>query len=552
MGTLAKIASWFKPKNAGVITLAPPYYGQQWLSTFEAGIYVNPTVAFNVSALYACLRIISDPLASAPWREYERDGSNRTLIDDTLNSNVTWLLNTRPNVETTAIAMREALVWSALTYGDGYLEIQRDLAGRVVALWNLDPERVQPIRNDQGVWMYRISQYNGGQIDVPASSIYHLRGPSFTGYVGDSILNRAAKVIAIAAASQQFSASYFANGGVLSGVLETDKKLTDKKVVDRLQGQWAERYAGPKNSGKPLILEEGMHWKDVTNDPDKAQLLETRQFEVIELARFFNIPLFMLNDPQGSEGYGTAHETQRLTFTQQTLAPWAKRHEDEADYKFYPLRVKRVTKIDLSKLTQGDFKNRAEGYSILKKAGILNANEIRAMEDWNSIPGEEGKVYVCETSVQSVDKLIHPPAPPAFPPQQQGPPALRALPGEAPASPPDDPQALVRAAVVSVYAAAFGRYAKKLQNRQAHLEQTHGSDKVRELMFVAAENARPGLLADCGPAATLVARLGLPPAPEADLVATADCVRQGEPPELAADRLLMKLASLSPQKEATA
>lgn len=483
---------------------------RQALWAFESGMLITVDEALRVSPVWCAMDTIVRHVAPCPWNVYDVRGRNRELRPDDA---LAYLLNTRANPWTTAIAHREGLLWSALGWSSGYSEIQFDNAGRVAALWNLDPTRVQPkVDASSGELGYEVRQPDNGTKWVEPWRIYHLRNTSLSGYQGDHVIGRAARSISIAAASQQFAAAYFANGTVLSGYFTTEKPLQpgDKNTLKR---EWAEEHSGgPGVKHKSPIFPPGLKWTPLNAEPEKAQLLETRQFSVPDVARWFGVPLHLLFDPQGSQGYGTNLETNGIGFYNGTLAPWAERHEQEADFKLLPARpVTRETKIDLSRHTRGDFKTRMEGWAVAKKAGLASANEARESEGWNTI-GPDGDKFFVETSVQPLDRALNPPkpAPPSDPFQP---------------SAPKDPASAARLAV------ALDRFERRISARRADLER-HAPDKVEANLSEERKRLMPALLAE------FRAALGKSDAVDMQAKEAAGAVLTGEPAHLAAKRIV--------------
>lgn len=508
-------------------------YSLRYLPTFDAGASLTNDEALKVSAVWGCIDVITRALAPAPWRVYEVVGRQR---ESRPNDALWYLLNTRPNPSTTAIAFREALSWGCMgSGGNGYAEIQWDNAGRPVALWPLEPDRVTPHTDGQGGIFYRVFQYSGGQVDVEASRILHIRGPSISGFVGDNVLYRASTEIAIARASAQFAASYFANGTVSSGVLKFPKKLSPPTIA-RLREEWVQSHAGRGTSHAPLFLEEGMDWQSISVDAEKSQLTETREFGIAQIARYFGVPLHKLQVAQSAQGYGTNIEQMGIEFVRDTLLPWCERYEQEIDFKLIADRSRRETHIDLSHLTMGDYKTRMEGHSIAKRAGILNQNDVLEMEGRNTI-GPEGDVYLVESAMTTLDRMIDPPEPPA--------PVRPALPPPDEDEEDDGDEAMNTAAleaVALVFAASLERYARVLQNRRADVGR-QAPEKVEANLAAERDRLRPRLVEECAPAVGILHRIGGKVEAAPVLLEVASAVEQGEPPQKAAERLVTLLCA---------
>ena len=434
--------------NRGVVNPPDPSRSMFWPNVWSAdGTYFGPQQALQLSVVWACVSVISRSIASCDWKVYEKKaGRLEYLEEDALD----YLLNVRPNPEMTAIATKEALLLSACVWGNGYAEIVRDLAGRVKEIWPLDPDRVEPIRvvfgedgsQNQvvigGELAYRVVQAGDETKILKASQVYHLRGPSLSGLTGENMVLRAAKTLVLSAAADEFATSYYRNSTVVGGFIEVPRTL-DQKVYERLKADWTEKRSGPGNAHKPVFLENGYKWVPLSDtSAASSQMLEARKFQVEEVARWFGVPLYMVGSLAGSQGYGTNLETTGLEFQRSCLSPWARRMEQEADWKFFPMRgpgAKKQTRIDLSPLARGDAKTRAEAYAIMRRIGVYSANDILTAEGKNGI-GPEGDVRVIEASLATYEELearaekaerdaeAPPPAPfgarPPMPPGDQG------------------------------------------------------------------------------------------------------------------------------------
>jgi HK97 family phage portal protein len=496
----------------------------------EAGMYLTTDEALKVSAVWCAMDTIVRAMAPCPWLVYDVDGAQDTRTLRRTDP-LAYILNTRANPWTTAIAFREGLLWSALGYGNGYAEIQYDRAGRVAWLWNLDPQRVGPEINPQtGELAYKIQQITGGTVWAEPWRIYHLRGPSLSGYVGDNVLARASRSIGAAAAAQQFAAAYFGNGTIMSGYW-TQEKMLPPAVKEAFEKDWKDKHSSPANAFKSPVLPPGMKWTPVGVEPEKAQLIETRQFSIPDIARWFGVPLHKLMDPQGSQGYGTNIEQLGVSFINDALHPWAERCEQEADWKLLPPRpATRETKIDLSRHKEGDAKTQADALTIYKKAGVLSQNEIREIKGWNTV-GPEGDVYLVESTMQTVERAIEgppEPPPPALPPPRE--------PREDDEE--DAPErkatnaALVTArdVIVATLSDAFARHERRIANHRAKHRGVVTDDDRASL--------RARLTEDCASVLALAKRAGVGDAGSMELGPFSDAIEAGEPPDKAAERFI--------------
>lgn len=369
-----------------------------------AGVQLTADQSLSLSTVWACIDIIAKSIAAAKWCIYEPlPGTNRRRrLDDDWK---TWMLNTRPNAEMTAVGFREAMLFQAIAFGNAYAEIVRDLGGRVVALWPLMTDRVQPYR-DPKTWelLYRCTQPRGDVSILTQRQVFHLRGPGLWGLMGENIVARAAKTLSVAAAQERFSASFFGQGAQPIGVLEYPGKLTPE-IHARLKEDWADKHKGPDNAHKPLILESGMKFTPVSIDPQKAQLTEDKKFTVEEICRWFGVPPHKVQHLEHATFSNIEHSS--IEFVRDALKPWERRLCQEADAKLFDQNRGpwKYTEIDLRPLTQGDALSRAQAQASWRQNGIMSANEIRAQEGLDDC-GDDGDVLLVQLNMATVEQVL--------------------------------------------------------------------------------------------------------------------------------------------------
>lgn len=444
------------PLNRGVTKPENPRNLQQWVNFCQqvAGVQLSMDDALQVSVVWACVSAISKAIAASRWKVFEvlPDGDRDELPFDPLVA----ILNTRPNADMTAIAAREAQLIAALTWGNGYWEIVYNRAERVSELWPMLPDRVTPERNPEtGEKQFRYANPDfGGEVVLPAWKVFHLQGPSINGLLGDNHVAKAAKAIALSKAAETFSSSYFGNGTILSGVLEYPHSLDDE-AYKRLQKSWEDRHQGPGKANKPALLEGGLKWTAIGTDPEKSQLVESRKFGIEEICRWYGVPPHKVGHLDRATWNNIEHLG--LEFTRDALTPWARRLEQEADYKLLSPRGRpRFTLIDLEWLSQGDAKSRAEAKQILRRNGVYSVNDWLRSEGMNTI-GAEGDVRIVEANMQRLDQVgqLQP---------------TRTAPAASPAVPAAQPENIATEAVEMLMASVFQRHIRRLENRQRDLE----------------------------------------------------------------------------------
>ncbi|MCK9504709.1 MAG: phage portal protein [Porticoccaceae bacterium] len=354
--------------------------------------------ALTYSAVFRAISYISAQIAVLPFDVYRQsaNGSRQRV-----NNELRYLLHTRPNSEMSAFAFRETLMAWALSWGNGYAEIETGIGGEPVALWPISPDRVEVMRAPDGAIVYRISG-KGDTVYIPAERMFHLHGLGFDGLVGYSVISMAARSIGIGMAAEEFGAAFFGNGSTLGGVLTMPGTLSDQ-AYERLKKDWEGRHVGPKSAHKPAILEEGMEWKSIGIPPGDAQFLETRKFQISDVARWYGLPPHKLADLDRATFSNIEHQS--IEVVVDTLTPWAIRWEQEANYKLFGRRQGQYySKLALNALMRGDSKSRAEFYREMANLGAFSVNEIRAFEDLDPI-GAIGDKRLVQLNLTTLDKV---------------------------------------------------------------------------------------------------------------------------------------------------
>jgi HK97 family phage portal protein len=502
-----------------------------------AGINITPDEALQVSAVWACVDVIAKAVASCEWNVFKPIGNGRReqMDDDALS----YVLNTRANADMTAIGFREAMLYVAIPFGNAYAEIVPKVSGQGVAeLWPLEPERVTPRRDlKTNDLYYEYRELDGGFKRLEAKQVFHLRGPSITGLVGENIVARAVKSISVAAAADRYSAAFFGRGASPTGVLEYPGKFS-KEQFDRLKEDWAEKKQGPENAHKPLILEGGMKWNPTSIEPGKSQLVESRQFSVEEICRWFGVPPHKVQHLLRATFSNIEHLS--IEFVRDALTPWCRRLEQEADFKLFPMtsaRSRLFTKIDTAPLSYGDALSRAQAHAVWRQNGIMSANEIRRREGLNDA-GDDGDVLLVQSNLTTVEKLVTAPAPTA-------PSAPATAPDSASLDPniDDASSATARQGLTIFMSSALERYERRIANRRADIQKRLTPPEVENHLMAERQKLRPWLAAELEPAADLAVQALGRNLSHADLAAAADLVDRGATPLSAATRALSTAAA---------
>ena len=357
-----------------------------------SGKNVNEMTALQTTAVYACVRILAEAIASLPIHVYKYTDEGK---EQDVNHQLYYLLHDEPNPDMTSFVFRETLMSHLLIWGNAYAQIIRDGRGQVLALYPLLPDRMTVKRDDKGelYYVYQRSEEDNpnfkdkGNIILKKSEVLHVPGLGFDGLIGYSPIAMAKNAVGMTLATEEYGASFFANGANPGGVLEHPGILKDPSKV---RESWNQVYQGTNNSHKVAVLEEGMIYKTIGIPPNEAQFLETRKFQINEIARLYRIPPHMVGDLEKSSFSNI--EQQSLEFVKYTLDPWVVRFE-QAFQKALLLPDEKKTyfiKFNVDGLLRGDYQSRMNGYAIGRQNGWLSTNDIRRLEDMNPLSKEEG------------------------------------------------------------------------------------------------------------------------------------------------------------------
>ena len=357
-----------------------------------SGKRVNERTAMQMTAVYSCVRILSEAIAGLPLHvyKYNETGGKEKAVDHPLY----FLLHDEPNPEMTSFVFRETLMTHLLLWGNAYAQIIRNGKGEVVSLYPLMPDRMTVNRDTKGQLYYEYQVSNddaptvkGSTVILKPSDVLHIPGLGFDGLVGYSPIAMAKNAIGMAIACEEYGAKFFANGANPSGVLEHPGTLKDPAKV---RDSWNAAFGGSCNSHKVAVLEEGLKYTPISISPNEAQFLETRKFQIDEIARIFRVPPHMVGDLEKSSFSNI--EQQSLEFVKYTLDPWVSRWEQAIARSLFSQTEKTTyfIKFNVDGLLRGDYQSRMQGYSIGRNAGWMSANDIRELENLDRIPAEEG------------------------------------------------------------------------------------------------------------------------------------------------------------------
>ncbi|MBV8780744.1 MAG: phage portal protein [Phycisphaerae bacterium] len=404
----------------------------------RAGVQVNEHNALMYTAVFAAIRILAESVGMLPIIVYEGDE------DSNERERAKWhpaysLLRRQPNSEMTATVFKETIQGHLGAWGNGYARILFDNSGNAKELVPLLPDRTRADRY-AGQLKY-VSRGNGGEEVFDPEEILHIPAFGFNGLRGYSPIGHARQSIGLGIAAETFGATFFGNGAEVGAVLEHPGRLPDR-ARDNLRESWNRMHQGPDSAHQIAILEEGMKYTRIGIPPEDAQFLETRKFQVNEIARLYRIPPHMLGDLSGSTNNNI--EQQALEFLVYTLTPWLEKWEAEINRKLFRPDSGYFAKFDERKLLRTNSAARQAYYAAGRQWGYLSANDIRKEEDMPPITG--GDVYLSPVNMTTSERLIQDPPPPA---------------GQGTNNPANDSRAT---ALRDVFADAIGRMLRKEMN----------------------------------------------------------------------------------------
>jgi HK97 family phage portal protein len=406
-----------------------------------SGIGVNENTALNLSAIWCGVVVIAGAVSSLPLDLMKRTSGGRSNKEPFTDHPTYELVHARPNTEMTSVVFRRTLQAHALLWGNGYAEIERDESGRPLALWPLTPDRVYPYREPNGDLTYRVASMSQDRVtydELAPENILHIPGLGYDGIGGYSVVSKLREALGLGVALERFGAQFFGNGSNMTGVLQHPGKLSPsahKHLEESLEAGHSQGKAR-----RALVLEEGMTWVQMGVPPDDGQFLETRKFQVTEVARILNLPPHKIKDLERATFSNI--EEQNIEFVQDSLMPWLVYWEQELDRKLIRPLERRVQffKHNVNGLMRGNIQNRFSSSAVGRNWGWLSANDIRDLEDMNSI-GAQGDIYLMPGNMLDAN----------------GPMPTPGTNAPAPAAPPADDAAPVRHAELQAQLAAVAR-----------------------------------------------------------------------------------------------
>lgn len=372
-----------------------------------SGEAVSPTTAMQLTAVYGCVKIIAETVAQLPLHTYKltADGNKERALQHPIY----FKLHDEPNPYMTSFVFRETIMSHLLLWGNSYSQIIRNGKGEIIALYPLMPQRMDIVRSSNGKILYVYTQSNDDletnkpkTVILSREEILHIPGLSFDGLVGYSPISMLRNPIGAAIAADKSSGKFYSNAAMPSGVIEYPGSINDPKAF---REKWNEAFSGAINSGKTPVLEEGMKYHQISINPSDAQFLETRKFNINEIARIFRVPPHMLADLEKSSFSNI--EQQSLEFVKYTIEPWIVRIEQalKKDLLLSKEKENLFFSFNLEGLLRGDYQSRMNGYAIARQNGWMSSNDIRELENMNKISAEEGgDLYLVNGNMLKLNK----------------------------------------------------------------------------------------------------------------------------------------------------
>ncbi|PAD73678.1 phage portal protein [Paenibacillus campinasensis] len=362
-------------------------------------IVVTERSAMRSTAVLTCVRILAETVASLPLPVYKRlKPRGRERVSHPVGD----LLQRRPNPRMTAFTFRETMMTHILLWGNCYAEIEYDGKGDIKALWPIPPHRVEHMETEAGDPFFRVTTSDGKQHNVPFYAMFHIPGLGFDGKKGISVIQWAKRSIELALATEQFGADFFENGTNVGAVATHPGTLTDE-AFERLKQSLREKYEGLGKAHRLMLLEEGMTFSKNTIPPNDAQFLETRKFQILEIARIFRVPPHMMADLERATFSNIEHQS--TDFIVHSVRPWLIRWEQTINWKLFSETEQQrlFAEFLIEGYLRGDSAARAAFYKEMFNIGVYSQNDIREKENENPIPG--GDRYFAPLNMIPLDLL---------------------------------------------------------------------------------------------------------------------------------------------------
>lgn len=362
--TLANPSKWFLDM-----------FGNQTIS----GISVSEQSALQCAAVFSCVRVLSETIASLPLVLYKQTGKSKQRATDHY---LYGLVHDRPNPKMSSFTWRETIVPQLLLWGNIYQEIVDDGLGQIKEIWPLDPTTVRVRQTGRNLYYWVTDP-----TQRPIQNMLHIPGLGFDGLTGKSVIGMMRESVGLALTAEQYGASYFGNGARPGGVLQTAQKM-DPTVIERLKQSWNDIHKGAASGNKVAILEQGLTYQQVGVPPEDSQFLETRKFQRSEIAAIFRVPPHMIGDLERATFSNI--EQQSIEFATNTIRPWCVRLEQALNWALLSDGERAAGysfEFVLDGLLRGDIQSRYAAYATGKQNGFLSTNDIHRLENMDEVDG---------------------------------------------------------------------------------------------------------------------------------------------------------------------
>lgn len=403
------------PENPSTNLSNPADWLVDWMT--GGGTYAGPPVnelnAVRATTVFRCISIIANTIASLPFNVYKRTPEGR---ESATSHPLQKILHDQPNRITSSYTFRQIIAGGLLTNGNGYAVIGRNNAGRILDLLQIPPQDVEVERKGRNGF-YRLEYLvtmDGERFRIDQETMIHVPGLGFDGISGISPIAAVGKqAIGLGLALEEFQGRFMQASARGSGIVEVDKALSTDGLHN-LRMAFEKLYSGVEKSGKTIFLDKGMSWKSMQIDPSDAQTLETRRYQVSDIARIFGVPLHLLGETEKATSWGSGIEQQTIAFVEYVIRPWLVSIEQEFNRKLF--RAPYYCEHSLAGLLRGDSKARADYYSKGVNNAFMTPNEVRRAENLPPVEGGD-RLFLNSAAlpIDSVDDRMNPPAGPSSP-----------------------------------------------------------------------------------------------------------------------------------------
>jgi HK97 family phage portal protein len=347
----------------------------------------------RTSAVYACVKILAETVASLPLQLFKKTGKDGSESEKAANHPLYDCLYQTANGENSSFSFREIMMTSLLLWGNAYARVVRDGHNHVCELWYLRPDRVTVDRDlITRQLKYEYTDDYGKLWTYSPSQIFHVKGLSFDGVKGLSPISQMREAVGLSIAAEQYGARFFGNNARPGGIIEHPGAIKDPETFRK---KWNDTFQGVLNSNKIVVLEEGMKFQAIGLPPGDSQFLETRKFQINEICRIFRVPPHLVGDLEKATFSNIEHQS--IEFVQHTIRPWLVRWEQEIHRSLLTEAERSVyyAKFNVDGLLRGDYKSRMDGYAVGRQYGWMSANDVRKLEELPPLPkGQAGDEYM--------------------------------------------------------------------------------------------------------------------------------------------------------------